>query len=81
MTQYNLNNIQANSSNDLVSKIGKERIKHCKCPDIKKMTSVCVPSLRLQYFCKSQKRVEQRIAMIREIYPDREITISKPKKV
>jgi hypothetical protein len=77
MQQYNLNNIQANSSNDLVSKIGKERIKHYKCPDIKRMTCIEVPSLRLKYYCKNKERVTNRIKLIKEMFPDREYVVSR----
>jgi hypothetical protein len=75
MTQYNLNDIQANSSNDLVSKIGKERIKKCKSPDCSKLLKVEVPSLRLCYYCKNKTSVAKRIKAIREEHPDREIVV------
>jgi hypothetical protein len=78
MKQYNLNVIQANSSNELISKLSKERIKkHCKSPDITRMHTVEVPSLRLTYFCKSLAGVAKRIKAIKETYPDREIITNK----
>lgn len=81
MTQYNLNVINANTPGDLVTKIGKDRIKkHCKSPDTNKMHRVCVPSLRLTYFCKSLSGVAKRIKAIHETYPGREIVTKKPFK-
>lgn len=59
MKQYDLNKIQANSSNELITKISKERIKkNCKSPDTSRSTLIEIPSLRLTYFCTSQKRVK-----------------------
>lgn len=81
MTQYNLNVIRANTPGDLVTKIGKERIKkHCKSPDTSKMHRVEVPSLRLCYFCKSLTGVAKRIKAIKEVYPGREYVTKKPLK-
>ena len=74
MKQYDLNKIQANSSNELISKISKERIKkNCKSPDVTKLHCIEVPSLRLKYYVKNKKRALNRIKMIENDYPGREI--------
>lgn len=79
--QYNLNVIRANTPGELITKIGKDRIKkHCKSPDTSRMHKVEVPSLRLTYYCKSLSGVAKRIKAINELWPGREITTKKPLK-
>ena len=81
MRQQNLDRIEANSSHDTITRITKERVKkNCKSPDTSKLHKVCVPSLRLTYFCKNLTGVAKRIKAIKEMYPDREIVTNKPAK-
>jgi hypothetical protein len=67
MKQTSLNEIQPNSSADLITKIGKDKVKKCHKPDTSKMISISVPSLRLVYFVKNKTRMDKRIREIKKL--------------
>jgi hypothetical protein len=67
MKTDNFTSIEANSGHELITKIGKDRIKRLAKPDTSKMISISVPSLRLTYYVKNKTRMDKRIREIKKL--------------
>ena len=80
MRTSNYTEIQANTSHELRTKIGMDKIRNLKPQDTRTMYSVHVPSQRAVFYCATLARATRRVCQLEEEWPGIVTEVKRPVK-